>query len=225
MKKVYTEQSRSGFSGRSPRSLGFTLAEILVVLGILSILGLIVLTIFTRSLRGTNKTQIILAIKENGQSVLETIDKAIRSSDNLVCPALPAGVMKISSNTLVIFKEGLYTRYRISLPDDSTTSPTCLQNGCITVDLPTKTAEETTDQLFINRVCNSTDPLVSPTILTDTDPDKGVLLSGGIFSLDRKAGFKDSMTVEFTLKAPPGAPSAVAGQIDPVTFETTVQLR
>ncbi|MBI2017858.1 prepilin-type N-terminal cleavage/methylation domain-containing protein [Candidatus Daviesbacteria bacterium] len=199
----------------------FTLVEVLVVLGVLSILGLIVLTIFTRSLRGTNKTQIILSIKENGQSVLENIDKNIRNADNLVC---------VSSNTVVLFKEGTYTRYRISEPQDSSTSPTCSENGCIAFDSPQPLPEEITPEEFINRlgqnrICSSTDPLLSPTILTDTDEEKGVLVSNGLFELDRKEGFKDSLNVKFTLEAPPGAPEALRGQIDPVIFETTIQLR
>ena len=201
---------------------GFTLAEVLVVLAVLSILGLIVLTIFTRSLRGANKTQVILSIKENGQAVLEIIDKDIRNSDNLVCPALPAGQ---TANTVVISKDGLYTRYRISMPEDNTTAASCAENGCIAFDTPSPTEQETTPLLFINRVCNGIDPMVNPTVLTDTDSEKGVLVQGGEFKLNRKSGFKDFVNVKFTLKPPPGAPSAVAGQIDPVTFETTIQLR
>ena len=223
MKKVYTERT-CGEHSRTSRS-GFTLAEMLVVLGVLSILGLIVLTIFTRSLRSTNKTQVTLSIKENGQSVLENLDKSIRNSDDLVCPALAEGETKVSSNTLVVFKEGVYTRYRISLPSDTTTSPTCAENGCVAMDFPVKTTEETTDQLFINRVCNSTDPLTAPTVLTDSDSEKGIMIDQGAFTLDRKSGFNDFITIKFVLKAPPGAPTAVAGQIDPVNFETTVQLR
>ena len=120
---------------------GFTMVEILVTMAILSIFGLLILLIFTSSLRGSNKSQILTIIKENGQSVLETIDKTIRSSDNLVC---------ISDNdtTLIVVKNGIYTRYRFVLETVST-------NGFIEQDNPAKqfnqeTQQEETDKEFKN---------------------------------------------------------------------------
>ena len=80
---------------------GFTLVEILVVIAILSVLGVLILTIFTRTLRGSNKSQIIGKIKQNGQSVLEQMDKTVRNSDKVVC---------VISSNLVVVKNGIYTR-------------------------------------------------------------------------------------------------------------------
>src|SRR5258708_9441813 len=144
---------------------GFTLVELLVVIAILSILGVMILTIFTRSLRGNNKSQVIATIKQNGQSVLENIDKTIRNSDNVVC-------ISIDLNTLVIVKDGTYTRYRF-VPS----SPSI--NGLIQQDTPIKqldrlTSKEETDPVFVNRVCATADPMIQPVVLTDTSLQSGV---------------------------------------------------
>lgn len=198
---------------------GFTLAEILVVIGVLSIVGVLVLTIFTRSLRGSNKSQILASIKQNGQSVLENMDKLIRSSDNVAC---------VSSDTLAVVKNGEYTRFRFLPPNiNNPAKGSCLStNGCITADKviqPPPPAPESDLRLFINNLCIG--PSQSPQILTDTNPQTGVSLENGSFSRSQQPGSKDVVTIKFNLLPGKKAPQAVAGQIDAVTFETTIQLR
>ena len=196
---------------------GFTLVEMLVVISILSLVGVLILTIFTRTLKGSNKSQIIGVIKQNGQSVLENMDKTVRSADNVVCVSTP------SSKSLVVVKSGIYTRYRFITSSGV--------NGLIQQDSPVKqidpdTQKEETDPQFVNRVCADSDPLLSvPVILTDTNPKSGVSLENGLFSRDKSAGFRDTVRIKFDLKPGVSAPSVVAGQIDPVTFQTTIQLR
>lgn len=217
------------------KSRAFTLVEILVVVAVLSVVGILVLTIFTRTLKGTNKTQILGAIKQNGQSVLETMTSTIRDSDNIVCPT------SASSNTLVVVAKGIYTRYRFIEPrlagtarnecmaslDMDTNKPT---NGCIVQNNPTKqtdlaTGQEETDPEFVNRICGVADPMVGPNVLTDTNPQSGVSLASGSFSLNRQAGFKDNVRVTFVLSPGVGVLPALVNEIDPVTFETTIVLR
>lgn len=207
---------------------GFTLAEILVVIAVLSVVGVIITTIFTRSLRGSNKAQIISQIKQNGQAVLETIDKTVRNADNLVC---------ISSNadntvyTMIVEKSGLYTRYRIAPPKNSSVPDICLINGCIAYDNPTKDriqGREETGSEFVDRVCVVTASMKEATTLTDTNAKTGVQVKSGSFTepdKDKKAGFKRAVKINLVLGSGVQAPPAVAGQIDPVTFETTIQLR
>lgn len=194
---------------------GFTLIEALVVIGVLSVIGMIILNVFSRSLRGSNKSQILGSIKQNGQSVLENIDKTVRGADNIVCPALTSS----DARTLVVRSAGAYTRYRF-FDEDNT----------IKQDNPVKQIDETTgleetEPIFVNRVCFFEDPMPGSTILTDTNPKTGVRVISGQFSRSRSAGFSDQLTVKFSLKPGAGAPEAVAGQIDPVHFETTIQLR
>ncbi len=65
----------------------------------------------------------------------------------------------------------------------------------------------------------------TPVILTDTKSQTGISVESGLFTRDRSAGFKDQVTIKFIVKPGVQAPAAVAGQIDPVTFQTTVELR
>lgn len=202
MKKACTERSRSGF----------TLVEMLVVIAVLSIFGLLILTIFTRSLRGGNKAQIIGIIKQNGQAVLEQMDKTIRNSDNVVCPSNDT-----PSTTLIVVQKGVYTRYRFT-------------NDWIQLDNPSKTTDidtgqEETDTKFKNRVCTVNNQMLQPTILTDTNLQTGVSVENGSFIRDKSAGFRDQVTIKFDLKPGVKAPEVIRGQIDAVNFQTTVQLR
>ncbi|MBI2314650.1 type II secretion system protein [Candidatus Daviesbacteria bacterium] len=206
-------------------SAGFTLAEILVVMAITAVIGTVLVTIFTNTLRGSNKSQILANIKQNGQAVLENMDKTIRGADNVVC---------VSFKTLLIEKDGCYTRYRFveqnstrngqiqqdhPQPDPNTPSP-CIQNS------PAPSPRNT--PAFLNAVCPDADPLVSPKVLTDTNTQTGVSVSSsGFFTRipQPEPGFKDSITIKFNLSPAIGAPAVLSSQIDPVSFETTIGLR
>lgn len=215
---------------------GFTLVEILVTMAIVAIVGTILVTTFTNTLRGSNKSQILAVIKQNGQAVLENMDKTIRGADNLLCPTDSTPVY-----TAVVVQNGVYTRYRIALPGDTSgTAPAdCIgtgKNGCIVQDHPTKqtdpdTGELETDAVFIGSVCNADDPMPRAgstdiaNILTDTNSQTGVQIDSGSFTASKPSGYKAAVTVSFTLKAGVAAPAVIVGQIDPVEFKTNVGLR
>lgn len=209
---------------------GFTLAEILVVIAVVSVVGVIITTIFTRNLRGSNKARIISQIKQNGQAVLENIDKTVRNADNLVCISSSADN---TVYTMIVEKKGLYIRYRIAPPQNSTVPDICLINGCIVQDNPTKetvkqTGKQETSPEFVDRVCVVTADMKQATVLTDTNTQTGVQVKSGSFTeadKEKKAGFKRAVKINLVLGPGVQAPQAVAGQIDPVTFETTIQLR
>lgn len=200
---------------RSQKTINaFTLAEVLVVMAILSILGVLFLNIFSRNLRGTNKSQILISLKENGQGVLENMTNIIRNADDLVC------ISSNPPNTLVVVKNGDYTRYQLVTQQTEA-------NGFIRQDYPTPALDgsESDPRVFIDRVCNPSDPMPKALILTDDSLQKGVSVIAGRFELDKEAGFKDSIKITFSLAPPIKTLRAVAGIIDPVTFETTIQLR
>lgn len=201
---------------------GFTLVEIAVVMAIVAIVGLMMLVIFTNTLRGSNKAQVLAAIKQNGQAVLENMDKTIRGADDVICP----GNLVNSGPTLVIVKNGTYTRYRFIAPAPG--------NGLIQQDNPAKQpvgSRVETESEFDSRVCclaglcGVNDPMTQIAILTDTNSQSGVSVLSGSFTRNIQPGFKDNITVSFVLGPGVEAPPIVAGKIDPVTFQTTVQLR
>lgn len=210
---------------------GFTLAEMVVVMAITAIVGTILVLIFTNTLRGSNKAQVLAVIKQNGQSVLENMDKTIRGADDIICPTNPA-----PSNTIVVVKDGLYTRYRVALSTDglSTAPAACLgigKNGCIARDNPVKGTD--TDETFKNNICFSVNPMprdiTQPVqILTDTNTQSGVKVENGAsssFSVSQSSGYKTNVAINFILSAGAGVPAAISDQIDPVSFQTTIGLR
>lgn len=210
---------------------GFTLIEILVAMAIVAIIGVIFVTIFANTLRGSNKSQVLASLKQNGQAILEKLGKNIRDADNVVCiTPNPAG------QTIVIVKDGCYVRYRFIEPSSS---PIPVQNGQIQQDFP-QPDPSTTPCLhnspapsatpagivaFTNQVCAAADPMDDPNILTDTNPQSGVSVTDGLFTWNKQSGSKDSVNVFFNLKPGVSAPAAVTGQIDPIPFQTTIGLR
>ena len=208
------------------RQLGLTLVELLVVISVLGIAGVLILNIFTSTLKGSNKTQVIGAIKQNGQAVLETMDKTIRNADQVVCVS---GDGK-KGKSLVVVEKGVYTRYKFIDPLP-VLNPA--NNGLLQQDSPNKstagvdpgTDKEYTDPAFVNKVCADADLLIQPVVLTDNNTQKGISLVNGWFTRAKVAGFKDQIKIEFEVKPGILASQAVAGQIDPVRFETTITLR
>lgn len=191
--------------------------ELLVVIGVVAIMGALLTEIFYRSLRGGNKSQLITVIKQNGQSVLENMDKNIRAADHIVCPTTATSDTLVVEDSDVTAKGEVYTRFRF-IPEGAT-------NGSIQQDQPVQVAPETLTA-FLTRICSSSDPLISPTILTDTNTRVGVSVPlGAQFTRGRLAGFKDLVTINFSLKPGVAAPKALADQIDPVVFTTTIELR
>lgn len=223
---------------------GFTLVELLVVMAISAIFGTLMLTIFTNTLKGSNKSQVIGVIKQNGQSVLETIDKAVRNSDSVICPFVISPATSGGSDTLVVAsKGGGYTRFRFIPPGApvSAARGSCGNaNGCILQDNPTKgpvpsssPSRQETDPEFVNRICLADAALNSPLVLTDSNLQSGVSVDcpaspcdiNPVFKREKSAGFMDQVIINFNLRPGAGAPSSVTGQISDVNFKTTIQLR
>lgn len=231
------------------KTYGFTLVELLVVMSVLAIAGVFILNIFTSSLRGSNKSQILGVIKQNGQGVLDTMDKTVRDADNVVCPFfLSSADTTAFSNTLVTVKDGIYTRYRLLNIYNAKTAPTIpycgitTATGCFVKDNPAKqvvNGVQQTEPQFVDSICQSGSLMSNNVILlTDNNLQTGIsvgCVGGGctspensanaVFLRNRSSGFKDQITIRFIAKPGVNAPQAVAGQIDPVSFQTTINLR
>lgn len=186
---------------------GFTLAEVLVVIAVMAVIGTFLLAIFSSTLRGSNKSQILSSIKQNGQAVLEKIDKEVRRADNIIC-------VSNDGSTLVIFKSKIYTRFRFIPPASSS-------NGIIAQDNPVQPTDN--QELFLNNACY--DPLINPVVLTDNNPRSGVSVENGSFIKDKPPGFQDQVTIKFDLEAGVEVPPVIADGVGSVTFQTTVQCR
>lgn len=91
--------------------------EILVVIVIMGIIGLILTNILSQVLRGQNKVNVIDLVKQNGQVVLDKLSNEIRSAEELICVG---STPPDPFNSIVVFKNGNYTRFRFVKPTTST---------------------------------------------------------------------------------------------------------
>ena len=58
-------------------SFGFTTIEFLIVIGVISSVGLVIVGILTSALRGTNKTNIVNTLRQNGNQAIIQMTKTI----------------------------------------------------------------------------------------------------------------------------------------------------
>lgn len=199
---------------------GFTLVEVLVVIAMSAIILTILTQVFFSSLKGNNKAQLIATIKQNGQSVIDTFDKNIRDADNIVCPSTG------TSKTLIIVKQGVYTRYRfVELSANCVNNQNC--NGDILRDNPTQSPTETAVN-FVDSYCSLTNieaPFVASGHLVDNSSSQGVAVASGSFKVYKSAGFKTVVNINFQLQPSDQAAKKILGTIDPVTFNTSIGLR
>lgn len=199
------------------KSKGLTLIELLVVVSVVTIIAIILIDIFYRSLRGGNKAELLSKIEQNGQVALDIMEKTIRVADLIVCPVVPQGVNSSDPSTSIVIltKMGDYVRYRFNRPGMQPPS-----NGYLYKDTP-----EDGDP---RQYCDFVLPLPPPsgaTLLTDMDKNSGVSVNNASFQRIEKPGFKDTVIISFELSPAVGVPKVLRGQIDPVKFITTVQLR
>lgn len=184
---------------------GFSLIEVLVVIAMIALIGIVITELFFRSFLGSNKASIVSNIKQNGQSALEQMDKTIRGAEKVlaVCP-------DPNPNTILIYKEGIYTRFRFNPPAPSVNPR---ENGYISSDnLSDCSALTPIDPAAVN-------------ILTDRNSSKGVSVTDGKFEFTRVPGFKDVVTITFHVGPAVYSGANMLSSIDPVEFKTTIELR
>ncbi|MFC1649733.1 prepilin-type N-terminal cleavage/methylation domain-containing protein [Patescibacteria group bacterium] len=64
---------------------GFTLLELLVVVGVFAILAVVTTQIIAQSLRGTRKSEATIEVRENVDYMFAVMERALRSSQSLDC--------------------------------------------------------------------------------------------------------------------------------------------
>lgn len=67
-------------------SKGFTFIELLVAMVVIMVIGVIVGSIIFSSLRGTNKTNAITVVRQNGNNAIEQMSKMIRNAKKIDDP-------------------------------------------------------------------------------------------------------------------------------------------
>ncbi len=190
------------------RQVGFTLVEVVIAVSVFAVISIIIAQFLNQVFLGNNKASLISNIKQNGQNTLGILESTIRNADDVVCI--------FTSNepkTLVVVKDGEYTRVKIY--NENMSAPL---NGYITKDIPTPTTEDVTSE----EVCDPTFQAGSETeIISQTS---GISVTNGTFELDSLTGFKDVVTVKFSLKPMLEAGDSFSETIDPIYFQTSIQL-
>lgn len=214
---------------------GFSLIETLVALAVVSIMGIILADLLSRTIQGGNKTHLIGVMKDNGQSALTIIESSIRSADTIICPINTGDPLDLSSetgsrlpNVLVVSQNGVYSRFGFN---DIASG----QNGYISEDHPT--IADTTDLLAINKLCEflpgnygatqgGSNSATTEQILTDKTL-VSVVLNSGLFFKSHAPGYKDEVTIQFTL-TPAVLSTKASGQVatdNLIPFSDTIQLQ
>ncbi len=101
---------------------GFTLIELVVVLGIMAVLGTIMTNFLVQTVRGENKSNLVNQLKQNGQVVLDTLSSQIRNSEEVVCTGSiqEGSITYHPTDNIVLYSKGIYTQIVLSEPTAST---------------------------------------------------------------------------------------------------------
>lgn len=130
---------------------GFTLIEILAVIFVLSTIGVLVAAIITSSLRGTNKTNTITAVRQNGFFAIAQMTKMIQNARKLdnpyPCVPPPTPTPQPSHQSITIASaDGGQTTLTCNYGSPSTiasNSGSLLDTNAVKLDLCTFTCSQT----------------------------------------------------------------------------------
>ncbi|MFH1833232.1 MAG: hypothetical protein ABH816_03690 [Candidatus Levyibacteriota bacterium] len=91
-------------------SKGFTLIELLVVVIVVIAIGGFVVSILFSTLRGTNKTNALTVVRQNGNGAISQMSKTIRNAKNIVDP-ISCIVTSSQNHITILTAEGNYLTY------------------------------------------------------------------------------------------------------------------
>lgn len=186
---------------------GFTLVELLVVIGVLGMVTGTALLFLTSILKGSNQARIVAEVKQNGQIVLDSIDRQIRSAQEIRSIGPPAG----SGSAIELVLNGGNVYFACFNPVSS--SP--VQNGWIGI--------ANSSGGPYNSLTNK-DTVSGISIICDWD-----LVSPGVdtFAVFGNATdpYPQIVKVNFKVKQPVNASSRVDFEVSEQLFSTTISLR
>lgn len=186
---------------------GVTLLETLIAVSVMAIIGIVIMELLRITFQSNSKTQLINSIKQNGQSAISSVEDSLRFADRIVCPA--SGI----SSTLTVVKDGKYTRIKIYGEVGN-------NNGYIARDFPSPPFASETDLCAEPPI-----PDLAATKEFLTNKDSGMSIFTGSFIVDTGTSGGTIVTIRFDAKAAKNAPSTFESQVDPVPFQTSIQLR
>lgn len=194
--------------------------EVVIAIAMVGMLGVMLSDTLIQTLRVRNKTRVVNQIKQNGQVVMDKIEKILREQDKVV--GLPCSGGSPAEPRLLLYKksggEQIYSLIRF-VPKVSTGTR---RNGYVAVSY------------FVNPaaplICSGADPTTTAPpeeLNSKTDFQNGVSVEGGSFTYTPTAGFNDQVTVSFRVE--PGIDAGLAsenlGPSGGVEFKTAIQLR
>ncbi len=193
---------------------GFTLIEVIITISILAIIGSISAGILTRSYTSSNKSNLVGKVKQNGQNIINTMEKEIRGSERVVCPD---SAPFTGAQTLVLQKyDGSLVRFFIN-------GPTAYLNGFINQDTPALNPSWDSSNVCTRLDCTGATCSSNP--ITDTDIYGGTSVTSGSFDVYKSSGFSDAVTIKFSLTNGIGSLKGYENQVAPINFTTTTQVR
>lgn len=162
--------------GKQLSRKGFTLVELLVVIGVFSITGTIVVLILFATIRASKKTSIQIILKQNGNAAISQITKNVRYAKSMEYPSdcnPPFGfgssfitVRSISNNALITFS------------CDGGASPTIASNGASLVD--TSTVEVSSCSFYCSQASENDPPVINFGFSLSAKNSSGAIESAGI---------------------------------------------
>lgn len=117
---------------------GFTLIEILVVVGILGIIAVIGSNMFFTVFRGSTKTKVLTTVKQNGDYALSVIGRMVRNSSE---------ILKNSDGQVCTL--GM-KKIKIKNPDKGETEFACLEVGTVNGRIASNSAQITSDEVKVD---------------------------------------------------------------------------
>lgn len=100
-------------SKRKAQNFGFTLVEMLVVVGVVAVVGMMAVNLFFATLKGSTKTAVLNEVKQNGDYALSVMEKMVRNAKSL-------SPLTGQTGTITIIN-----------PDGGTTRFSCLLDGSV----------------------------------------------------------------------------------------------
>lgn len=184
---------------------GFTLIEFLVVIGILALVVGSITLFLTAVLRGTNQANITAEVKQNGQAVLDSLERQIRGA---------VGAESIDSNHLKIIREGAEPMHIKCLSKNAN------QNGRIGTAVVPAGSPVDYDPPISNYISVSNDDPVSGVNIEDSNCNFSVIPSNFSNSLNAPAVVSISFVATQAINAPQRVDFQAQAQ-----FKTTISLR